>query len=157
MEKVFAELDKRYVKIEELEKEVVSIVNKNFVTKDEGIKVLGKMESMQVELNKNTEMLTKIYESSEETKQLQIHQRKETETIKNDIESSKKKPTTLIWDKMPRVLRMGLSVVFVYVMTIVFSSLVGQEFANKFMHDNGVFVALVTLVAGFYFSGKEGK
>lgn len=146
MKEMLKELDARYVKKSELKQEVVDIVEDRFMTKEDYHEILGKMNAMEIELAKNTKLLMGIFESSEETKHLQIVQKTETKHIQSEVAQMKKKPYKRMWQSLPAIVQFFIITVSLFSIYFLYSIIIGRE-ATDFMNRNGLPVALGSLIA----------
>jgi len=160
VESLLHELDQRYIKKDELKQEVIDIVDDKFMTKEDCNAILGKMNAMEIELAKNTKLLMGIFESSEETKHLQIVQKTELKSLDEEIKSMKKKQYKRIWDATPSVLKFFIITIIILTILFTYSIIIGEK-ATEFMNKNGLEVAmgslLTTLATMYLTKNKKGK
>lgn len=146
--------DDRYIKKEDLEKQVNEVASKKYASKQDLLEAIGKIEAMQVEQTRNTEMLNKIYEIVISIQEDQSQQKAKLALLATDVETAKKVLFRQVWESLPRILRVFVITISIFLMLIIFSTLIGET-ANLFMQNNGLYVAVATATISYLFSRKE--
>ncbi|MGX7202402.1 hypothetical protein BCR22_07435 [Enterococcus plantarum] len=146
--------DDRYIKKEDLEKQVNEVASKKYASKQDLLEAIGKIEAMQVEQTRNTEMLNKIYEIVISIQEDQSQQKAKLALLATDVEIAKKVLFRQVWESLPRIVRVFVITISIFLLLIIFSALIGET-ANQFMQTNGLYVAVATATISYLFSRKE--
>jgi len=136
-------LDKRYVKKDDIRDEIKDIGKDYFTTRTEHSELLGKLDSVQREQVKTTELLTKTYTTLVSMTEKQTLQSGKIATIEKDVQIAKEKMISRLWRELPIVIKIFITFIVVFIGLICITAIIGNKF-NTFMSDNGAFVAILT-------------
>lgn len=148
LNQLMKQLDVRYIKRKELRTEVLHITNQRYTTREEFSKALGRIDALIEDQQKNTQLLSQIYDFLQEHRENDSEAKIKLKLLEDKVNRIKKTPFQLLMEKKTPVaviIKTALLAVAFYMLLAVLSIMIGVR-ANHFMEHNGCYVAIVTLI-----------
>lgn len=148
LNELMRELDIRYVIKKELSTEVLHVVGQKYATREEFSKALGRIDALIEDQQKNTQLLSQIYDFLQEHRENDSEAKIKLKVLEERLNAMDKSAFQLFLERRtPAALlaKTALLALFSFLALDFLSQLLGEK-ANAFMEHNGCYVAIVTLI-----------
>lgn len=159
IEELIKELDIRYVTRADFKKEVISVSNMIYATREDFIEAMAKIEAFSKEQQVNTQLLNDIYNFLQENKLQDSETRAGLKLIEEKVDNIKKgtfKVFIASKDPFLLIIKTFLTSLAMFFTMIIISMMIGHT-ADAFMTKNGGYVALFTLITSSIINFYGGK
>ncbi|MEY8515018.1 hypothetical protein [Lactococcus taiwanensis] len=159
LNKLLKQLDVRYVVKEELSTEVLHIVGQRYATREEFAKALGRIDALIEDQQKNTQLLSQIYDFLQEHRENDSEAKIKIKMLEERLNDMDKSAFQLFLERRtPAALitKTAVLAILFYLALDFISQLIGKQ-ADAFMERNGCYVAIVTLIGSYLTASLKPK
>lgn len=148
LEDLLKRLDNRYVSQEDFEKELMAVADMRYAKRSDLMEALGKIDALTMTNSKHSELLENIYNTLQKNTDSMASNNSKLETIESHLNEAHKSEFKRLVEStslLAIIIKSTIIVLGICIILMVFTAFIGHEM-DKFMHDNGLDVAIITMV-----------